>query len=84
MIPQKRDGVRAREIDGETVILDESGGRMHNLNCTASYIFGEVDGQRSVDEISRDLSDTFGIPLDRASSDTRNFLGILRDRGLLV
>ena len=82
-LPRKRSGLRVREIDGETVILDEARGHMHNLNITASFIFDQVNGERTIDEISRDLANAFGIPRETADQDTKAFLELLRLREIL-
>ena len=83
-VPSKREGLHVREIDGETVILDPSGGRMHNLNITAAFIFNEVDGQRTVEEISGAVANAFEIPVETAEKDPKLLLSELKSLGLLA
>jgi hypothetical protein len=83
-VPQKRDGLHAREIDGETLILDAHGERMHSLNPTASFIFEMIDGRRTVASISEALAEAFDVPVETAEKDTRSLLLELKSLGVLA
>lgn len=73
-----------REIDGETVILDQENERMHSLNATAAFIFEEIDGHRSLKEICEDLAACFEITIERAAEDTQALVAQLRELKLLA
>ena len=81
--PKKRDDVSARVIAGETVVLDRDGGRVHQLNATASYVWERCDGSASPTEIARDLSEQYGVEPDQAASDVAILVGQFRELGLL-
>ena len=82
--PRKRDGLQVREIDGETVILDREGGLMHNLNATAAFVLGAIDGRRSEKEIWEGLADAFDVSLETAEKDTRALMARFRELGILA
>ena len=73
-----------REIEGETVILDTEGGRMHNLNATATFILGAIDGRRSTREIWEAVADVFDVPLGKAEEDTKALIEQFRELGILT
>jgi hypothetical protein len=81
--PKKRDDVSARVIAGETVVLDRDGGRVHQLNATASYVWERCDGSASPTEIARDLSEQYDVEPDQAVSDVTILVGQFRELGLL-
>ncbi|MET0554792.1 MAG: HPr-rel-A system PqqD family peptide chaperone [Vicinamibacteria bacterium] len=81
--PKKRDDVSARVIAGETVVLDRDGGRVHQLNATASYVWERCDGSASPTEIARDLSEQYDVEPDQAASDVTSLVGQFRELGLL-
>jgi hypothetical protein len=81
---KRRDGLHVREIDGETVILDQDKEQMHSLNPTAAFIFEEIDGRRTVDEICRALADSFNVSLEVAARDTRALVDQLRKLDLIT
>jgi hypothetical protein len=83
-VPSKRQGLHVREIEGETVVLDPRGERMHNLNATAAFIFHEVDGVRTVEEICEAVADAFDVPAPTAEKDTRALLAELARLGIIA
>lgn len=70
-IPRRKEGLHVRELEGQTVVLDAEGERMHTLNQTAAFIFESIDGKRTVEEISHELAEAFDVSADVASEDTR-------------
>jgi hypothetical protein len=82
--PRRREGLQVREIDGETVILDREGGLMHNLNATAAFVLGAMDGRRSEKEIWEALAEAFEVSLETAEKDTRALIARFRELGILA
>jgi len=83
VVLQKRSGLQARRIDGETVILDSANERMHCLNATAAFIFEAVDGRRSVQQIWEELAESYQVSPQVAERDTLSLLEQLRDLGII-
>jgi len=81
--PVPRSAVRTVEVDGEAVLLDEETNRLHLLNATGSLVWMCLDGESTIGEIVRDLSDELDVPYDVALADTINIVKGLGDEGLL-
>ena len=64
-------------------MLDRDGGKVHQLNATASYIWGRCDGRLTEAEIADDLAKTFGVAPAQAMSDVGALIGQFRELGLL-
>jgi len=57
--------------------------RAVTLDQVGHAILTAVDGQRSFQDITQHLSDTFGAPLDQVTQDSAEFLTSLRNRRFL-
>ena len=82
-VPRRKDGLHVREIDGETVILDAAGERMHTLNTTAAFIFASIDGRRTVKDIAEEVARNFEVDAALAESDTRDVVRRFAEEGLV-
>lgn len=78
----KATGLISEELLSETIVYDTMRHRAHCLNQTARLIMQHCDGQTSIEEIARVLSQTLGMPAD--SDFVRRGLRELDNCGLLV
>jgi hypothetical protein len=76
--PARAECVYTVEIDGEAVLLDESVNRLHLLNSTASLVWRLLDGDASIAEMARELSEELATAYDTVLADT---LEIVRNLG---
>lgn len=53
------------------------------LDDISHVILQQIDGQRSVDDICKDLAETYTAPLDQITKDTSALLSDLADKRLL-
>ena len=53
------------------------------LNATGSFVWGLLDGRRTVAEVAAEVTDRFQVGGERAAADLTRFLSSLRDRGLV-
>lgn len=83
MYDRKRDDIRVQHIDGETVLLDEQNGYVHQLNDTASFVWSQCDGESSPVEIAKRLVAAFEVDEAVATRDVEGVIEQLRDLGLL-
>jgi hypothetical protein len=70
-------------VEGEAVLLDLHGKRVVGLNPVGSFVFGLLDGARSLAALSAAVAERFGVELARAEADVRAFLGDLERRGFV-
>lgn len=64
-------------------MLDRHGGRVHQLNTTASYVWDRCDGRLTEAEIADDLMKAFDVEPTQAVSDVGAVIGQFRELGLL-
>ncbi len=83
-------GVVARPVAGELVLVStapvSAGGRageFYVLNESAELLWNHLESGASVDELERALVDVFDVPADQAAADVEQFVGALRDCGIV-
>jgi len=64
--PRQREDVSARSVGGETIVLDRTTNQVHQLNATASLVWQRCDGQHTVAEIAKALTEAFEVDRDTA------------------
>lgn len=72
-----------REVQGETVILDRSTDQLHTLNATASFIWSQLDGRKTVQDVALVVSRMFGVDVGVAERDVSTLIDSFRDQQLL-
>lgn len=82
-IPTRRSGLNVREIEQEVVIVDIDSGDVHQLNPTASFIWGLCDGNSSIESISSQFSGHYGISEEQATEDVVTVMQEFRQLNLL-
>ena len=80
---EKRRDVMCSEVDGETLILDAHGSKIHHLNATASYVWSECDGKSST-EIAETLANHFNIDINIAKNDVERIVSQFKDLDLFL
>jgi hypothetical protein len=81
---KKNPALAWREIDEETVIISPTESVMHELNDTGSFIWRNIDGQRSAQEIASLLAASYEVTPEMALTDTETLLEELSSRKLVV
>lgn len=81
---QRNPSLAWREIDEETIIISPSESVMHELNDTGTFIWKNIDGQRSAEELARMLAEAYEVTEDMALADTQELLEQLSSRKLVV
>lgn len=82
--PQARPNLEVRIVDDETVILDQDGEHIHQLNATASFIWERCDGSVTLSEIAQELAATFEVDPEVTAGDVQNTVLQFSQLGLLV
>ena len=78
----------SRDIAGETIIVPIKGhvgdlNNIYSLNEAGSIIWGLIDGRRRVEGIIKETCEEFEVSQGEAERDVLDFLGSLRDAGLI-
>ena len=84
MCPRPRPDLKARVVDGETVLLDRAGGRVHQLNATASFVWSKLDGSTSPHDVAAAVAEAFEVEPETAARDVTALLDQFRKLNLLV
>jgi putative peptide zinc metalloprotease protein len=75
--------VTAVELDGESVLYDETSGGLHQLDALATVVWDRLDGTATLDDLAADLSQTFAADPDRVRRDLVTFVRQLGRQHLL-
>ena len=70
-------------LDGEAVIYDDRTGDLHNLNPTATIVFGLCDGTGTIKELAADVAEAFVMPVSEIEPQIRGLVRQFRKAGLL-
>jgi Coenzyme PQQ synthesis protein D (PqqD) len=81
LVPRRRPRVQGVEVDSESVLYDETSGRLHLLNSSASAVWWLIDGKTSVDALVAAVADRFADPNTR--DDVRRLLEMLGSEELI-
>jgi len=81
---QKNPALAWREIEDETVIISPQDSVMHELNNTGSFVWKNIDGEKSAAELAELLAANYEVTPDIALSDTQALLEEMSSRKLVV
>lgn len=85
---KKKGDIISREVAGETILVPLRGNmtdlqRIWSLNPIAGYIYKNLDGQKSLEDIRDEILDTFDVEKTDADSDMQEFISDLLNAGLV-
>jgi len=78
------DTLSSVELDGETVIYDDSNGSIHLLDPIATVVWSVLDGTSTLEEIAADLTEAFNADPDQVRNDVVTLARNLGHSGLLA
>ena len=81
---RKNPALAWREIDDETVIISPGESVMHELNDTGSFVWRNIDGQRTAVDLASLLVEQYDVTQEVALTDTLGLLEELSTRKLLL
>ena len=82
---QRASEVSYEVLDGRAVILDEKGEELITLNPVGTLVWEAIDGRRDTAAIvDHLLPQVDGVGPDELRSDVEEFLGELREQGLVA
>ena len=74
---RRRGDLSVEEVAGETLVLDDLGGCVHQLNPTAGFIWKQCDGQTSLQRIAERLVEEFDVAENVARQDVASAIAHL-------
>jgi hypothetical protein len=81
--PRKSGRCTWQVVEGEAVLLDLRGKQLVGLNGVGSFVFGLLDGARTVAALSAAVAERFEVELARAEADVLAFVRDLARRGFV-
>ena len=85
---KKKSDIVYRKVAGETILVPISGRladmqRIFALNPVGEFIWDELDGSRSLQQISEDIQCHFDVDGEKADTDLEGFIAELLKEGLI-
>lgn len=74
--------VLREEFDDWGVLFDPDSGKAFGLNPTSAFIWKQLDGKHSIDEIAKGLSENFEEVAEDAHQHVQDFVKSLVDQGM--
>jgi hypothetical protein len=73
-----------RTIEGKGILVDRDSGYYFSMNRTGQFIWSEIDGVRSIQEIAARVVERFEVDDVTALRDCLDLMGDLMEQGLVV
>ena len=82
-IPVPRDEFCVRKVGDETVFLTESGTEVLSLNPVGTFVWEQIDGHHSLQDILDIICDEYEVTVEEAATDLQKFMTELEEHKLL-
>lgn len=66
-----RPDLAVEKVDDELIVLDKAAGKVHQLNPSASFVWGCLKDGMNIDEIAARLVETYDVAPETALSDVQ-------------
>lgn len=83
-VPTPSADLRVREIGDETVFLTASGNEVVSLNSVGTFIWQQIDGHHTLQDILDIICHEYEVEPDRAEADLARFVDELEQNNLLA
>ena len=88
-IYKRKDDIVHRRIAGETILVPIRGSladmqKIFSLNPIGELIWQDLDGSRSLQQISEDIQSSFEVTKEEAGADLEAFIAELLREGLIA
>ena len=85
---KKKSDIVYRKVAGETILVPISGRladmqRIFALNPVGEFIWDELDGSRTLQQIREDIQSSFDVAREEANADLEAFIAELLKEGLI-
>jgi len=76
--------VASKIVDGEAILINLSNGIYYSLDPVGSYIWSLIESKQSLGNISRAVSQRFGVAEETAGQDVQALARQLLDQGIVI
>lgn len=83
LIPVRTDDIITQDVDGETLILNNHGAEIHQLNDVASLVWKYCDGKHSITDIVQILLNHYAVSHEQLTHDIETVICQFKEKGLL-
>ncbi len=83
-VPRPRESVVTREMEGESVLLDQASGAVFRLDAVGTVVWSTFDGSADLGVLVKELADAFEADVDVVSRDVLDLTRTLAYVGLLA
>lgn len=73
-----------QEMDGQVLVLMPKQNTVHELNTTASFLWKNIDGTRTISDLAQLIAEEFEITPPEAANDIQIFASEMKKQGLLI
>ncbi|HXX82294.1 MAG TPA: PqqD family protein [Thermodesulfovibrionales bacterium] len=85
---KKKNEIVYRKVAGETILVPISGRladmqRIFALNPVGEFIWDEIDGSKTLQQVSKDIQSSFDVTGEEATADLEAFIAELFKEGLI-
>lgn len=74
----------SQEIEGQVILVVPSKNELHQLDEVGSFLWGELERDRTAEDLAQAVCEEFDVDPIQADKDVRAFLEALGERGLLL
>jgi hypothetical protein len=83
VIPIKSEELLERDLGDEIVVMSKDGKVLHTFEGSARFIWGIIDGVRTIDAMLECVTEEYQVATPVARSDLASFLSELRKLSLI-
>ncbi len=83
-IPRRHEEATSRTVDGEEVVMLPHVGYVHVLNQTGAFLWAHMDGEQTVEQIARTMTEDFDLDYTTARDDILALLQELESKQMVV
>jgi len=82
-VPVPSGELTVKKIGTETIILTETGEELHTLDETGTFVWSQIDGKQTLDQMLDNLCTEYDVDREEAQKDLFVFINLLQKKGLV-
>lgn len=82
-VPRRSPSLLERDLGDAAIVMTGTGDRIHTLKGSALFVWRLIDGNRSMDELRKQLTDEYEVSEERAEQDLGDFLETMKKESII-